>query len=251
MSILEYKIEKKYIYKFYVSNRYYLFTQQFEMNINMIGVSNLIIKPVPKQYRAKIIHQESLNKQDIFDNIVKLPNNDRKILLSLLLVISGADLNLINPNFDIEKSEIIVPPITKISDEAYQWMDIERNNNNLFYIDWEKNIAYYKTENSEEIVVQRSYTGFISFRNAIKKITNEHIYFPANRILDTLTCRRYYNLMSKVWKKWKDIYIEKLDDNIDLISLDEIKNSEYEIEFYIKLTKLLKCASESGIIICN
>ena len=220
------------------------------MGIDIIGASNLIIKPVPKQYRAKLVYKEPLNTQKLLSALEKTQKENRDGLLALALVTTGAEKNLIDPDFDIKKSDLNVPPTAEISDESYKW---EENEKDLFHVDWQTNNAYYKSPDSEESSVGRSYSGLGSFCRTIKEFTNEHIYFPCDAILDTSTCFRYYNVLSKTWKLWKDKYATEynLPNDISSILLDKCSDYDWEVEFYIKLAHALKCGSESGIVICG
>jgi hypothetical protein len=195
------------------------------MGIDITGISNVSIKSVPEQYRSKVIYNSSRNQdpQTAFY---------RKLMLE----------NINTSDFDVE-----------ISNESYEWESCEYENSDLMYVNWATNTAYYKTENSKELDIGRSYSGCADFCQSVNSFTNDHIYFPCEGILDASICLKFYGILLKVWPKWNKIYADKykLPDNIDLIIIEQINDIDWEIEFYVRLTRILKCGTESGIAKCS
>lgn len=222
------------------------------MGIDIIGISDLLTKPIPKQYRANVTYKEPLKTLDLITSLNKIPSKDRQGIFALTMVMTGAENNFINPNFDMTKSDLNLPPTVDISDESYKWSENEESNANLYRVDWVANNAYYLTPESEKISVGRSYSGFGDFCEKVQEFANAHFYFPCDGTLDTLTCNKYYNLLCSTWKQWKDKYAFEsgLSDDINQVDIDKCEDLECDTEFYIKLTKALKYGSESGIVIC-
>jgi hypothetical protein len=224
------------------------------MGIDITGTSNLIIKPVPKKYRANLTYREPLSVGGMLGNLSKVPREDQQGALALTLVISGADMNFINPDFDSKVTDLNLPPDAKVSDESYKWMEHEGVYNGLLYVNWESNNAYYRTTDSDVVTVSRGYSDFSDFCKTIREFTSARFYFPCDGVLDAQTCFRYYSIMSSIWKQWRDKYAIGYDLPAELSEIPDSGTDSVltcEVEFYIKLGRLLKYGSESGIALCH
>ena len=204
------------------------------MSIDIIGVSNLINKPVPTEYRIKP-NSKTLDTQSLLNALLRSSKHEQGSVSNL-----GHDLNI--------KSTPNVSPSTNIDDKAYQWMKNEQDTNMLVYVDWKRNIAYYKTSYSKESAIDRNVC-FSDFCKEIKKFTDKCIYFPNDGILDSTTCLKYYNILLNIWEEWKNGNVCRL--TADIGSICENSEIDNKTQVYIKLTKILKYGSESGMVICR
>ena len=231
----------------------------YKMGLSIIGCSDLEIKPIPDKYKAHITYNEPLDTKKVMESLANSGKSisDQKGLLSLIMIMSGAEHNFLDDDFKgICGQEIKVHPEAEVNDEAYDWYN--NNSTNIFHVDWTTNMAYWKTSNSKSFRIDRSYSGMSDFCNTVSQFTKEKFYFPCDDILNTSICMRYCNVMKNVWLQWKHKYFPTKDLPDDLNEINEHNyknhlngNDDWELEFFMSLFISLKYASSCGIVRCG
>lgn len=229
------------------------------MGITVKGCSNLEIKPIPNKYKGIIRYKKPLN----IYNITKSSHDEnyKKELLALSIIINGAEHNFLEDDcydkYGEIKESLDVHPDVEVSTESYKWYQNEVNNN-LYYVDWTTNMAYFKMESSKTYCVDRSYSGMGNFCKTIQQFTKERFYFPCDDMLNTSICIRYSYVMRNVWQKWKETYFPEvnLPENLDDINEDNYveyltdRNNCWELEFFMSLFIVLKYGASCGMVLC-
>lgn len=219
------------------------------MGIDIIGVSNLEIKEVPDKYKA-ILKYNQLDLSELRKNLNNINEKDRNGILHLAIILNGAEHHYLDKDFNIHQSnKIETKPDVEVTEEAYSWESKEMELNNLLFVEWSTNKAYYKTIYSKEISIGRSYSGMNDFLNKIKTFTKEHIYFPYDGTLDRNICNKYEIVMRKIWPEWRNKYCKDLSENIeDICVIDDY--DDWDTEFFVKLYFCLKNGSNDGYLRC-
>jgi len=231
------------------------------MGVDYTGYSNVCIKPVPKKYRS--VQEEVVDKEKYL-NIL----NDDSINMSeksLFMMLKGIGYNRI-------KQDFVIPQKYKVTDEAYEWEENLRNDydenycNNLdkkkeclkkgekyvepefqeelIMIDWQKNIMYYTTKETETDGIGTCYSSNGDFVEKCQLIYGSK--FPYI-LPDTDTAP--YNgfitgeIINSLHLIFKDIK-ENFSDKINLLV------NEWDMEFFMRMLNcyinMFELALESG-----
>jgi hypothetical protein len=219
------------------------------MGLDITAISDLIVKPVPEKYRANIIQNEPINIQNLMSKIDKsCKPEDKQGILALSIISNGAEHNFLDPEFNKDgKAKFLnVAPEIEVTDEAQNW---QMNEKDLYYVDWETNRAYYRTESSKTHTVYRSYSGMSDFCRTVNEITGDKMFFPCEGVLDSTICYRYYNILINAWKEWKNKYAPDADLDDDINKIESI-DKEHDAYNYYNLFTVLKYAQNCGFARC-
>ena len=223
--------------------------------LHIISYSNVEIKPIPKEYRSTK-KKRKFNVAKARKNIMKstdIKHKDKASILALAMIMNGAENSYLDEDYK-ESDDIDITEI-KISEKSHKWYDKQMNKKKAIYVDWKKNIVYYKTKHTQSSGAMGSYGEMGKFACYIQKITDKIFYFPCDALIDQTTCERYKMLMEKAWHDWIKKYtnlkeVGDLECVYRTLHYDEKEDDNINLDRYIKIYKSLILGAECGILIC-
>lgn len=249
------------------------------MGLDIIGVSNMLIKPVPETARAKVTAGKTIKLTELAEKVASAASagdgmKDMQGILGLILVTNGLE-EAYNEAIKNGKDELTKPAKIEVSPEGEAWENKEREDNGLEHIDWERSMAYYKTSESKEECVGRSYSGIGDFRRVFCEMSadGEAPLLPCEGFCYAEECDKNYRMMSKVWPQWHKAYMTvspektaevkegteapnceaKFSEHLDdmMMHCDDYENYglDWEKEFFLRLAKCFYLGKTCGMVI--
>jgi hypothetical protein len=182
------------------------------MGVDFHGYSKVIVKPIPKQYQAKITRIK-VNKDDIFS----------KNLTMLSLLFNGE----YNFGGEIYKDNL------EISEKGENWLEkMYQKNKKFIRVNWRENIYYEKSSDTEDNHCYCSYSYFGDFNDNLIKIKGKPLKF---RIPDT-DVGPYYGFIQPINLR---LVLEDLNETPDV--------GERFQDFYHNFKLCVELGSQQGI----
>lgn len=220
------------------------------MGLDIFGYSELVVKPIPKEFRARIGHREPIKLKELAQKMSKVPEKDKQMVLSLYLVTRGLE-EAYEEALAKDLMEIVRPPSIDVSDESNEWEEREVENG-LVYVDWAHHQAYWKSEDTQEAGTGISYSGVGDFRNELNTAIGKSFVIPCDGSADTEKCDQHYQLLKNAWLKWNEKYLDgALPANLDKVMGGEYmaEGGGWEATFFVELSRCYWLGQNGGIVV--
>ena len=229
------------------------------MVLEITIASNLIEKEVPEDKRAvPVTPTVNKSKQAMDRDAVNM-------FMSLKRTISESEKKMLQ-NAILEDE-----PILKRGKDSYAWEKDAREQANLCIVDWKTSRAFFKSPNTMEYKLQKSYNVVSSFcrsfnrmicggdsNKSSKQVGETGIYLPNEGMLFAKDCHEYYEKMQTLWPKWYEEYDpegfskEELDtqnlNNIIVMGQPTVENEIWEVPFFLQLAYIFYHGRQSGVV---
>lgn len=257
-------------------------SKHIKMGLDIIALSNLLIKPVPEVARAKVTPGKKILLTEIAAKVAtsdaKTPE-DMQGFLGLYIITHGLEESY-NTALKEDKDFVETPDKIEVSPDGEAWENKEREENGLEHIDWERSRAYYRTSETTEESTGRSYSGVGDFRKMFSTLSGEDApLLPCDGVCYAEDCDANYRMMYKVWPKWSEKYMtaasegasgeasasdgadgedteapderklsKYLDDIMMYVEDPEVYGMDWEKEFFLRLAKCFYLGKTCGIV---
>jgi hypothetical protein len=195
------------------------------MGVDFVSYSNVIVKPIPEQYRAKKIKQEF--------NPSKLATIEEEFK-PFYLMLNGI-------GFNNKTQQYVTPDKIEIGDIQTQYEEqLLENNDDFICLNFYNDKLYYKSEETNVISAGRSYSGYGDFIEVCGKILGRKLKY----ILPSTDCAPENGIATN------EDNIKNLYDDLTIIKNYHIKKLDEEdhLWFFNEFYELVKNATNNGLI---
>lgn len=238
------------------------------MGLDIVGISNLNIKPVPEGMRAKVTPGKTIKMTEIATKVAMAAGvgagaEEMQKVLAMMLVTQGLE-GAYNEAIKNGKDEIVKPAEIEISPDGEKWEETERDNNQLEHVDWERSMAYYRDNDTKNTGAGRSYGGIGTFCAEFGRLNpdGETLFLPCDGVAYAEECDKNYRMMQTVWPLWSKKYHNcdtatkeerELSDHLDDIMMHDVDfgsfSMDWEKDFFLYTAKCFYYGKTCGLVI--